>query len=62
MATQGAATYIVLRTMLHIPCWNGYFNVGGTEEDTIPNMIKLEPTCIPVECRIIYPYVDRFFN
>ena len=27
--------------MLHIPCWNGHFNVGGTKEDPIPNMIKL---------------------
>ena len=48
--------------MLCIPCWNGYFNVGGTKEDPIPNMIKLELTYIPVKCGIIYPYVDGFFN
>ena len=48
--------------MLCIPCWNGYFNVGGTKEDPIPNMIELELPYIPVKCGIIYPYVDRFFN
>ena len=45
-----------------IPCWNGYFNVGGTKEDAIPNIMKLELTYIPVKCGIIYPYVDGFFN
>ena len=34
--------------MLHIPCWNGYFNGGGTKEDPKPNMIKLELAYIPV--------------
>ena len=48
--------------MLHVPCCNGYFNVGGTKEDPIPNMIKLEITNIPIECGIVYPYVDGFFN
>ena len=32
--------------MLHIPCWNDYFNAGGTKEDPIRNMIKLELTNI----------------
>ena len=44
--------------MLHIPLWNGYFKIRGTKEDPIPNVIKLELTYIPVECWIIYPYVD----
>ena len=48
--------------MLCIPCWNGYFNVGDTKEDPIPNMIKLKLTYIPVKYGIIYPYVDGFFN
>ena len=48
--------------MLCIPCMNGYFNVGGTKEDPIPNMIKLRLTNIPVRCGNIYPYVDGFFN
>ena len=48
--------------MLCIPCWNGYFNVGGTKEDLIPNMTELGLTDIPFKCGIIYPFVDRFFN
>ena len=48
--------------MLCIPCWNGYFNVGGTKEDISPNMIKLELINIPIEYGIVYPYVDGFFG
>ena len=48
--------------MLYIPCWNGCFNVGGTNEDHIPDMIKLKLTYIPVKYGIIYPSVDGFFN
>ena len=48
--------------MLHIPCWNGYFNVGGTQEDPIPNVIALELTYIPVKCGITYSSEDIFFN
>ena len=48
--------------MLHIHCWNGYFNDGGTKEDSILNVIKLENTYIPIKVRIIYPYVDGFFD
>ena len=44
--------------MLHIPCWNGYFNVGGTKQDPIPNTIKMELNYIPVQCGVIYTYVD----
>ena len=44
--------------MLDIPCWNSYFNVWGTTQDPIPNMIKLELIYIPVQCGIIYPLVD----
>ena len=44
--------------MLHIHCWNGYFNVGGTKGDPIPNIVKLELPYIPIKCRIIYPYVE----
>ena len=48
--------------MLHIPFWNGYLNVGGTKEDPIPCVTKLEPTYICVQGGIVYPYEDRFFN
>ena len=47
MATYSAETYIVAKGYA-VPCWNGYFNVGGTKEDPIPNMIKLELTNIPI--------------
>ena len=46
--------------MLCIPCWNGYFNGGGTKEDPIPNVIKLELTYIPIKCGIIYFYLFSF--
>ena len=49
--------------MLHISFWNGYFNVRGTKEDPIPNMIKLELTYIFTDQDgIAYPYVDWLFN
>ena len=48
--------------MLHIPFWNGYFNVGGTKEDPIPYVTKLELTYISVEGGIVYPYEVWFFK
>ena len=48
--------------MLCIPLWNGYCKIRGTKEDPIPNVIKLELTYIPVECWIIYLYVDWFLD
>ena len=36
--------------------------LGGAKEDLSPNMIKLELTNIPIECGIVYPYVDGLFD
>ena len=40
--------------MLWIPFWNGCFNVGGTKEDHIPYVTKLELTYISVQGGIVY--------
>ena len=36
----------------------GYFKARGVKEDSIPDMIKIELTNIPVKSRIVYPDVD----
>ena len=48
--------------MLYICFWNGCFNVGGTKEDPILYVTKLELAYISVQDRIVYPCEDRFFN
>ena len=50
--------------MLCIPFWNGYINVGGTKEDPIPYVTKLELAYISIQGGIVYPYwlIDWFFN
>ena len=46
--------------MLCIPLWNGYFKIGGTKDDPIPYVIKLELTYIPVKHGIIDLDVNWF--
>ena len=52
----------LLRAMLQIPLWNGYFKVKCTKEDPILYMTKLELAYIPVKCWVIDPDVNRLFN
>ena len=37
------------------------FKVRGVEQDSVPYMMVIF-THIPVECRVVYPYVYRFLN
>ena len=38
------------------------FMLRGVEQDSAPYMMKVILTHIPVECRVVDPYVYRFFN
>ena len=48
--------------MLHIPWWKGCFKIRGAKQDFIPNMTKLELTCVPVQHGIVDPDKNSFFN
>ena len=36
----------------------GYFKAGGVKKDSIPDMVKIEVTNIPVKSGIVYPDVE----
>ena len=43
-----------------IPIGTVYFKARGVKKDSVPYMVKVELTNIPVKCGIVYPDVDRF--
>ena len=43
---------------VHIHLGIGYFKTRGVKKDSIPDMIKIELTNIPVKSCIVYPDVD----
>ena len=45
---------------VHIHLGIGYFKARGVKKDSIPDMIKIELTNIPVKSGIVYPDVDGF--
>ena len=45
-----------------IPIGRDYFKARGVKKDSVPYMVKVELTSIPVKCRIVYPDVDRFIG
>ena len=58
MATQGAATYIVTMDYAVHSLLEWLLYVGGTKEDPIPYVTKLELTYISVKGGTVYPYED----
>ena len=49
---------IIVYVYIHLGI--GYFNARGVKKDSIPDMIKIELTNIPVKSGIVYPDVDCF--
>ena len=45
---------------VHIPIGRVYFKPRGVKKDSVPEMIKVELTYIPIKCGIVYPDIDRF--
>ena len=45
---------------MHIPLGRVYFKARGVKKDSVPDMIKMELTNIPIESGIVYPDVDGF--
>ena len=43
---------------VHIHLGIGYFKARGVKKDSIPDIIKVELTNIPVKSGIVYPDVD----
>ena len=43
---------------VHIHLGIGYFKARGVKRDSIPDMVKIELTNIPVKSGIVYPDVD----
>ena len=43
-----------------IPIGRVYFKTRGVKEDSVPDMTKVELTCIPIKSRIVYPDVNGF--
>ena len=43
------------------PIGRVYFKARGGKKDSVPYMVKVELTNIPVKCGIVYPDVDRSF-
>ena len=38
------------------------YKFSGAKQDSVPYMVKVVLTDIPVECGVVYPYVDGFLN
>ena len=45
---------------MHIHLGRAYFKARGIKKDSVPDMIEIELTNIPVESGIVYPDVDGF--
>ena len=48
--------HIIVYVCIHFGI--GYFKARGVKKDSIPDMIKIEPTNIPVKSGIVYPDVE----
>ena len=42
-----------------IPFGRGYFKARGVQKDSVPDMIKIELTYVPIKAGIVYPDVNR---
>ena len=56
--TQGAVTYIVAKGHAAHSFMEWIFKIGGTKEDPIPYVIKMELTYFAVKSEIIDPDVN----
>ena len=45
---------------VHIPFGRVYFKARGVKKVSVPYMLEVELTNIPVKCGVVYPDVDRF--
>ena len=54
MSTEGCS--------VHMPIIIINSKLRGTEQDSVPYMMKVILTHIPVECWVVEPYVYRFLN
>ena len=45
---------------VHIHLGRTYFKARGVKKDSVPDMINIELTIIPVKSGIVYPVVDGF--
>ena len=43
-----------------IPLGRAYFKIRGVKKDSVPDMIEIELTSIPIKSGIVYPGVDGF--
>ena len=50
------------RCSLQVPIIITNFNLRGVEQDSVPYMMKVILTHIPVEGGVVDPYVYRFLN
>ena len=47
---------------VHMPiCGVYYFKTRGVKKESVPDMIKVELTYVPIKGRIVYSDVNRFF-
>ena len=53
---------MAINVYVHIHLGIGYFKARGVKKDSIPDMIKIDLTNIPVKSGIVYPEVDCLFN
>ena len=49
---------IIVYMCIHLG--RAYFKARGVKKDSVPDMIKIELTNIPVKSGIVYPDVDGF--
>ena len=47
---------------VHMPIIIVNSKLRGAEQDSVPYMMKVILTHIPVECGVVDPYVNRFLN
>ena len=56
MPTVGCSVY------MHMPIIIINSKLRSAEQDSVPYMMKVIPTHIPIECGVVDPYVYRFLN
>ena len=47
--------------MCTYPLEKVFFKARGVKKDSVPDMIKIELTYVPIKDRIVYPDVNRIF-
>ena len=50
------------RCSVHMPIVINYFKVRGVKQNSVPYMMKILLTHIPIECGVVDPNVYRFLN